>query len=67
MWTLPICLNINILTLNIKDLSNGLHNEIARLEKLKELDISARNASDLKEVEFTFRIFKNAGHVLVVF
>ena len=30
--------------------SNGLHNEIGRLKKLKKLNASAYKASDLKEV-----------------
>ena len=43
----------------MKHLANFLQNEMARLEKLKEFDISSWKAPDLKEVESFFdRILK---------
>ena len=50
-WILPFCLNIHTLKLNfIDDFANDLHNEIARLNQLKDLDISTCENIDLKEV-----------------
>ena len=52
-WILSTSLSIHTLRLYSKFVElNGLHNEIARLKKLKELMISAYKASDLKEVSF---------------
>jgi len=48
-WILPICGNIHTLTLDIDYPLNGLHNKIGRLEKLKELNISTKVASDLEQ------------------
>jgi hypothetical protein len=59
-WTLSACLNIHTLSLySIFVELNGfaLHNEIARFKKLKEVNISAYEASQLKEVTLIdFRI-----------
>jgi hypothetical protein len=49
-WILSVCLNINYLQIRYDELPQGLHNEIARLKKLKKLDVFAGGASDLKEV-----------------
>jgi hypothetical protein len=50
-WILSFCLNIHDLSLNIQlKKLNCLHNEIARLKKLKKLDVKADGASDLTEV-----------------
>jgi hypothetical protein len=49
-WILPVCLNIQYLKIDFSEESNGLHNEIARLKKLKELEVSANKTSELKEV-----------------
>ena len=68
MWILPVCLNVNTLTLNMKHLANFLQNEIVRLEKLKEFDISSWKAPDLKEVESFFdRILKTLLTSLLFF
>jgi hypothetical protein len=48
-WILSGCVNIHTLKVESPKQSNGLHNEIARLKKLKKIEIEA-NASDLKEV-----------------
>jgi hypothetical protein len=53
-WILPVCGNIHTLTLDIDDPLNGLHNKIGRLEKLKELNISTKVASDLEQVIHAF-------------
>jgi hypothetical protein len=57
-WILSVSLNIHTLRLHSKFVElNGLHNEIVRLKKLKELEVSAYKASDLKEVTLiAFRI-----------
>jgi hypothetical protein len=59
-WILSVCLNIHTLTLPINwETPNSLHNEIARLKKLKKLDVTVDEASELKEVTLTgFRITK---------
>ncbi len=49
-WILPVCLNIHYLQINIFYLPYGLHYEIARLKKLKELDVRTAGGSELKEV-----------------
>ena len=36
-WILSVCLNIHTLELDLPNQSNGLHNEIGRLQKLKNL------------------------------
>jgi hypothetical protein len=57
-WIFSVCINIHTLTLEVQlEKSNGFSNEIARLKKLKKLDVSAHKASDLKEVTLiAFRI-----------
>jgi hypothetical protein len=57
-WVLSACLNIHTLRLYSKFVKlNGFHDEIARLQKLKELHISPFEASELKLVTFIdFRI-----------
>ena len=68
MWILPVCLNVKTLTLNMKHSANFLQNEMARLEKLKEFDISSWKAPDLKEVESFFdRILKTLLTSLLFF
>ena len=49
-WILSVCLNIQHLQIVTSILPNGLHNKIARLKKLKELDVLLEEASDVKEV-----------------
>ena len=52
----------------MKHLANFLQNEMARLEKLKEFDISSWKAPDLKEVESFFdRILKTLLTSLLFF
>jgi hypothetical protein len=56
-WILSVCLNMYYLQIEILDQSDCLHNELARLTKLKELDLKATDASKLKEVTLiAFRI-----------
>jgi hypothetical protein len=57
-WILPVCLNIHTLTLYMDwETSNSIHDEIARLKKLKKLDVTVDKASKLKEVRLiAFRI-----------
>ena len=47
-WILSVCLNIH--TLKLSGISKGCQNEIARLKKLKELEVWADKASRLNEV-----------------
>jgi len=47
-WILSECLNIH--TLKLSGIPKGCHNEIARLKKLKELEVWADKASRLNEV-----------------
>jgi len=47
-WIFSVCLNIH--TLRLSGYSNGCHNEIARLKKLKKLEIWAKKANDLNKV-----------------
>jgi hypothetical protein len=50
-WILPFCLNIHDLQVQLSIQPNGFtKNEIGSLKKLKQLDVSANEASDLKEV-----------------
>ena len=50
-WIFPVCLNIHTLTLDMNcDTSNGFHNEIGCLKKLKKLDVTADEANNLIEV-----------------
>jgi hypothetical protein len=49
-WIFSVCLNIHTLQIDFHELPNGLHKEIARLKKLKKLDVTAKEASELKEV-----------------
>jgi hypothetical protein len=67
LWILPVCLNVNTLTLNLNHTPIYLQDKIARLEKLKEIGFSSWKAPDLRKVESAFRIFENATHALVVF
>ena len=53
-WILPVCGSVHTLTLDIAEPTNGLHNKIGRLEKLKELNISTKVASDLEQVKQAF-------------
>jgi hypothetical protein len=56
-WILSACFNIHTLKLELPKQPIELHNQIARLKKLKELDVSADDASELKEVTLiAFRI-----------
>ena len=56
-WILPVCLNIHTLKIGFHKLPNDMHNDIASLKKLKKLDVSVDEASDLKEVTLiAFRI-----------
>ena len=56
---LTVCSNIHTLTLTVKwETSNDFHNEIARLKKLKNLEVTADRARDLKRVTLiAFKIF----------
>jgi hypothetical protein len=47
-WILPVCSNIH--TLRLSGISIGCHDEIARLEKLKKLEVWAKKANDLNKV-----------------
>jgi hypothetical protein len=56
-WALSVGLNVYHLQIEFPNLPDGFHNEIARLKKLKKLDVKADEASDLKEVTLNaFRI-----------
>jgi hypothetical protein len=68
-WILSVSLNIHTLRLYGKlEKLNDLHNEIARLKKLKELYISPFEASDVKEVTLiAFSNPENVVHFLVDF
>ena len=57
-WILSVCLNIHLLQLSITPQKpSSFLNEIVRLKKLKDLVVSADEASDLKEVTLIgFRI-----------
>jgi hypothetical protein len=57
-WILSDCLNLDFLELGlISKKASSFLNEIVRLKKLKELNISAYEASELKEVTLiAFRI-----------
>ena len=57
-WILSICLNIHTLRLPMSYRKpNTFHNGIARLNKLKELEVTGKSASELKEVTLiAFRI-----------
>jgi hypothetical protein len=56
-WILSVCLNIHYLQIQFFELPNGFHNDIARLKKLKKLDVSVDEENDLKEVTlFALRI-----------
>ena len=57
-WILSVCLNIHTLTLTINWMtSNSFHEEIVRLKKLKELNVTTDDAIDLEEVTLiAFRI-----------
>jgi uncharacterized membrane protein YciS (DUF1049 family) len=48
-WILSVCLDIHALRLSY--FSNDCHNEIARLKKLKKLEIWAEKASQLNKVK----------------
>ena len=56
---LTVCSNIHTLTLTVKwETSNDFHNEIARLKKLKKLEVMADRARDVKRVTLiAFKIF----------
>jgi hypothetical protein len=47
-WIFSACSNIH--TVRLSGISNGCHNEIARLKKLKKLEVWAEKANDLNEV-----------------
>jgi hypothetical protein len=49
-WILSVSLNIRHLEIRLLEHSNGMHNEIGRLKKLKELHVLTFKASELKEV-----------------
>jgi hypothetical protein len=49
-WILSVCLNIQTLQIDFPQNPNSFSNEIARLKKLKKLNLTALKASDLKEV-----------------
>jgi hypothetical protein len=50
-WILSVCLNIHTMRVEFPIQPNGFtKNEIGSLKKLKQLDVSANEASDLKEV-----------------
>ena len=49
-WILPFCSNIHTLILRLEGSQKGLHNEIARLEKLINLDVWIAKVIHLKEV-----------------
>jgi hypothetical protein len=56
-WIISVCLNIHTLKIEFPQHPNSFHNKIARLEKLKKLDVMADRANELKEVTFiAFRI-----------
>jgi hypothetical protein len=56
-WIFSACFNIHSLKLELPKQPIEFHNQIARLKKLKELDVSADDASELKEVTLiAFRI-----------
>jgi hypothetical protein len=47
-WMFSACLNIH--TVRLSGISNGCHNEIARLKRLKKLEVWVDEARDLNEV-----------------
>ena len=49
-WIFPVCGSVHTLTLDIAEPTNGLHDKISCLKKLKELNISTKVASDLEQV-----------------
>ena len=49
-WILSACVNIHDLQIKLPKQPNDFHIDIGRLKKLKELDVSADKASELKEV-----------------
>jgi hypothetical protein len=57
-WILSECINIHTLKMSrISKIVNCCHNEIARLKKLKKIEVWVDEASDLKEVTLIgFRI-----------
>jgi hypothetical protein len=72
-WILSVCLNIHTLELDLPNQSNGLHNEIVRLKKLKNLYVYGYGSFQiayLKEVYLCYNIsrflkYDNAAHFLV--
>jgi hypothetical protein len=50
-WILSFCSNVETLKIHLMEQPNDLHNEIARLKKLKDLHIGTCNGIDLKEVK----------------
>ena len=56
-WILPLSLNIHTLNLFLNDPPQGLHNEISRLKKLKDLNIG--NSNEIFPTEVTCVAFRS--------
>ena len=56
-WILPLSLNIHTLNLFLNDPPQGLHNEISRLKKLKDLNIG--NSNEIFPTDVTCVTFRS--------
>ena len=50
-WILSACSNIHALKIKLPNQPKSFLNEIGRLKKLKKLNVTTSNSSDLKEVK----------------
>jgi len=66
-WILSFCSNIDALRLTLTEMPSDLHNEIVRLQKLKNLHIGTSTGMHPKEVTFAPFARHETADLLVVY